>query len=144
MRLWRRLATAAALTIALGGCSISSPALDTLFGGSDEQTGSITPPPGTKEVAALPPEHDLVFARAAASQVLSRGVKDASQPWENPDTGARGTVTPIASAYTQDGQTCRGFLASYVTSKSQAWLQGEACKQRGAWEVRSLKPWKRS
>ena len=52
--------------------------------------------------------------RAAASEVLRRGEKDASQPWENPQTGARGTVTPIASAYTQDGQTCRDFLASYV------------------------------
>ena len=135
---------AAILGLALGGCSISSPALDFVFGGSDN-TGSITPPPGTKEVAELPPEHDLAYARAAASQVLARGAKDASQPWENPATGARGTVTPIASAYTQDGQTCRDFLASYITSSAQAWLQGEACKpQKGAWEVRSLKPWKRS
>ena len=45
----------------------------------------------------------------------ARGGKDASAPWENPRTGARGTVTPIASAYTQDGQTCRDFLASYVS-----------------------------
>ena len=144
MRLWRRLGVAALLAIALGGCSISSPALDSLFGLSDDKTGSITPPPGTKEVADLPPEHDLIFARAAASQVLARGVKDASEPWENPQTGARGTVTPVASAYTQDGQTCRDFLASYITPNSQAWLQGEACKQRGSWEIRSLKPWKRS
>ena len=144
MRLWRRFGAAAVLAIALGGCSISSPAFDSLFGGSGDQTGSITPPPGTKEVADLPPEHDLVFARAAVSQVLDRGIKDASQPWENPQTGARGTVTPIASAYTQDGQTCRDFLASYITPGSQAWLQGEACKRRGSWEVRSLKPWKRS
>jgi surface antigen len=66
-------------------------------------------------------------------------------PWENPTTGARGTVTPLASAYTQDGQTCRDFLASFVSGSSQNWLQGEACKQQqGDWEVRTLKPWKRS
>ena len=77
--------------------------------------------------------------------MLNRDVKNASQPWENPQTGARGTVTPIASAYTQDGQICRDFLASYVTAQSQAWMQGEACKpQKGSWEVRTLKPWKRS
>jgi len=143
-RLWR-LAIAALLGLALGGCSISSPALDSLFGLGTDETASITPPPGTKEVAELPPEHDLIYARAAASEVLNRDVKNASQPWENPQTGARGTVTPIASAYTQDGQICRDFLASYVTSQSQAWLQGEACKpQKGSWEVRTLKPWKRS
>jgi len=146
VRLWRRLALGAALLAALGGCSISSPALDSLFGGSDsEHTESITPPPGAKEVSELPPAGDLAYARAAASEVLSRGAKDASQPWENPATGARGMVTPIATAYTQDGETCRDFLASYVTPRAQSWLQGAACKpDKGAWEVRTLKPWKRS
>jgi hypothetical protein len=138
------LGLAAALAVALGGCSISSPAFDSLFGSSDN-TSSITPPPGSRETAGLPPEHDLAFARAAASEVLTRGIKGASQPWENPATGARGTVTPVASAYTQDGQTCRDFLASYITQNEQAWLQGEACKpDKGAWEIRSLKPWRRS
>jgi len=148
-RLWRVLPLAGALTLALagGGCSISMSQLDPLFGGSDnsDTTGSVTPPPGAKGVAQLPPDGDLVYARAAASDVLARGGKDASAPWENPSTGARGTVTPIASAYSQDGLTCRDFLASYVQGASQAWMQGEACKQgKGAWEVRAMRPWKRS
>ena len=92
----------------------------------------------------LPPDSDLVFTRAAVNEVLNRTGSGASVPWENPHSGARGNVTPIASAYTQDGQTCRDFLASYVNGTAQSWLQGEACKQKGAWEVRSLKPWKRS
>ena len=148
-RLWRGLPLAAALTLGLacGGCSISTGQFDSLFGGSDKSdtTGSIAPPPGAKEVSELPPAGDLAYARAAASDVLTRGDKNASAPWENPRTGARGTVTPIASAYTQDGQTCRDFLASYVSGSSQAWMQGEACKpDKGVWEVRALKPWKRS
>ena len=52
-----------------------------------------------------------------------------ARPGKIPRTGARGTVTPIASAYTQDGQTCRDFLASYVSGTSQSWMQGEACKR---------------
>jgi hypothetical protein len=119
--------------------------IDSYFGSSKDTTGSITPPPGAKAEAGMPPEIDLVFARAAASELLRRGEKDASLPWENPRSGARGTVTPIAAAFTQDGQTCRNFLASYVNGSAQSWLQGEACRQnRGAWEVRSLKPWKSS
>ena len=120
---------------------------DSFFGGGDktDTTGSITPPPGTKQTADLPPDGDLAYARAAASEVLRRNEKDASLPWANPTSGARGTVTPIASAYSQDGQTCRNFLASYVNGNAASWLTGEACKQaKGAWEVRSLKPWKRS
>jgi surface antigen len=115
------------------------------LGDKPDRTGSITPPPGAKGTAELPPDTDLAYARAAASEVLRRGEKDASLPWENPHSGARGTITPLATAYTQDGQTCRNFLASYVTSSAEAWLQGEACQeQKGGWEVRTLKPWKRS
>jgi surface antigen len=66
-------------------------------------------------------------------------------PWENPQTGARGTVTPIAEAYDQDGVTCHDFLASYVRNGSESWLQGEACRQgKGRWEVRHMKPWRRT
>jgi len=120
--------------------------LDSFFGtNKSEITGSITPPPGTQTAGKLPPDADLAYARAAASEVLRRDEKYASLPWENPTTGARGTVTPIASAYTQDGRTCRDFLASYVSGSAQAWLQGEACQQhQGAWEVQSIKPWKQS
>ena len=138
------VAGAFVLSLCGGGCSLSGQ-FDSLFGEKSDRTSSVTPPPGTKEVAQLPPDADLAYARAAVSAVLSRGDKDTSMPWENPSTGARGTVTPIASAYTLDGQTCRDFLASFVSGNSQAWLQGEACKQQqGDWEVRTLKPWKRS
>jgi surface antigen len=141
------LAATLSLGFAEAGCSIPATQLDSLFGGSEKAdiTGSITPPPGAKGIAQLPPDGDLAYARAAAADVLARGGKDASAPWENPRTGARGTVTPIAAAYTQDGLTCRDFLASYVSGSSQSWMQGEACKQeKGAWEIRALKPWKRS
>ncbi len=138
----------ASLALACGGCSVGQ--LDSIYASADKSdvTGSITPaakPAGDKPVD-LPPEADLVFTKAAVRQVLEKR-SDASESWENPRSGARGTVTPLAAAYTQSGQTCRDFLASYVNGPSQAWMQGEACKQKhekGAWEVRSLKPWKRS
>jgi len=145
--LWRGAATGAAvvLAVASGGCSISYQ-LDSFFGGDkSDVTGSIKPAPGTGQSGDLPPDADLAYARAAVSEILTRGGKDASLPWENPHTGARGTITPLASAYSEKGTTCRDFLASYVKGKSEAWLQGEACKQRkGVWQVRSLKPWKSS
>jgi surface antigen len=143
LSLWR----GAALILALccGGCSLGS--LDSMWGSSDksETTASITPPSSAKQTGNMPPDTDLAFTRIAVSEVLSRAGNYASVPWENPNSGARGTVTPIAAAYNLDGQTCRDFLASYVQGSSQAWLQGEACKQpKGDWEVRSFKPWKRS
>lgn len=128
----------AGAALASAGCSMSYQ-MESYFA-DKTPTGSVSAKP-----EAIPPERDLAYAKAAASEVLRRGEKDASQEWENPATGARGTVTPIASAYTQDGQTCRNFLASYVTSSAQSWLQGEACQEgQGAWQVRALKPWKSS
>jgi surface antigen len=140
LRLWRGWAFAGFVALGLGGCSLSGP-LD-MLSSDKETTGSVTP---RVAEAKLPPEADLAFTRAAATEVLARGAKDSSQPWENPRSGARGTVTPIATAHVVDGRTCHDFLASYVSGKEESWLQGEACKlDKGAWEVRSLKPWKRS
>lgn len=103
--------------------------------GDGEATGSIA--------ALSPTDTDLAFARTAASDVLTKGNKDMSQPWENPSTGARGSVTPLAQAYTAEGRTCRDFLASYVNGKSESWLQGAACRAHGGqWEIQSLKPWR--
>ena len=106
-----------------------------------DATGSISP---AQVNGAAPTESDLAFARNAASDVLTKGTKDSSQPWENPETGARGSVTPLARAYASpDGRTCRDFLASYVNGSNQSWLQGAACQTRqGRWEIRTLKPWR--
>lgn len=136
-------ALALALASAVGGCSFSYQ-LDSLFGKSEDKVEEA----GVQQAAVASGtdvEGDLAIARAAASEVLARGGKDASLPWENPQTGARGTVTPIASAYTQDGFVCRDFLASYVRNSTESWMRGEACRlHQGRWEVRHLKPWQRT
>ena len=125
-----------------GGCSLSRS--DAAFAKMDHSdvTGSLgTQPAGSP----VPTETDLAFARTAASDVLTKGDKDSSQPWENPETGARGSVTPLSQAYaSEDGRTCRDFLASYVNGRSESWLQGAACKAgHGRWEIHTIKPWKR-
>ncbi len=140
---------AATLALAAGGCSFSWQ-LDALFPKKDtektaaEHTGSIKQADALP-TTTLPPDLDLAYAKAAATDVLTRGGKDASQPWENPRTGARGTVTPISTAYSDAGLTCHDFLASYVQNGNSSWMQGEACRvHQGKWEVRTLKPWRRS
>jgi surface antigen len=155
------LRLAALLVVALGasGCAVSGP-LGSMFSkskdkddarayASEDVTGSTAKPAASlasASTAGLPSETDLVFARMAIVDVLTRGSKQISSPWENPSSGASGTVTPIASAYNKDGATCRDFLASYVRRQgSETWLQGEACRVKpGAWEVKSLRPWSRT
>jgi surface antigen len=154
-RLWRLRAKAIALSLALGaatsGCSLSYK-LDSFLGRDTEKaehTASVRPAPAVAKTgsagAAVPADNDLDFAKAAASELLGRPEKNASQPWENPDTGARGTVTAIADAYTSDGFQCRDFLASYIREGAESWLQGDACRiHQGKWTVRTLRPLKRT
>lgn len=148
--IWRRLLPIATLLVALpaGACSYQ---LGSLMGqekadkaaDKTEVTGSIPSTAKTAAAAELPNDNDLELARAAAAQALATDGK--SVPWENPRTGARGTVTLIANAYTQDGFVCRDFLASYVHQGAESWLQGEGCRvHQGKWEVRVLRPWKKT
>jgi hypothetical protein len=124
--------------IGSSGCSMSHGAFARM--GDQGATGSIG---SARANGPVPTASDLAFARNAASDVLTKGDKDSSQPWENPETGARGSVTPLAQAYTSEGRTCRDFLASYVNGHSESWLQGAACQSgRGRWEIHTLKPWK--
>ncbi len=134
------------MVVAVGACSIANP-LGSIggFGTDDKTTGSIARAEGAADAIAVhPQDSDLAVARDAAKVALEQG-NDATAPWENPATGARGTVTPLASAYSQGGAECRDFLASYVRDKAESWLQGEACRNAfGRWEVRDFKPWNRT
>jgi surface antigen len=133
----------AVLTLAAGGCSFQ---LGSMFdqGGEkskDDIVGSVKPVSADALAMTHGAEFDVAL-REAARDLLSRNATATSLPWENPRTGARGTVTPIAKAYQVAGVTCRDFLASYVRAGSESWLQGEACRgEDGSWEVRSLRRW---
>ena len=135
---------AAVLSVfSLGGCSYRLASLSAKDDGDPPATGSIAAPAGRAAAVRSAPraELDLAYARAAASDALARGGKDASIPWQNPETGAGGNITPLATSYTEGGLPCRDFLASYMHGGSQDWLQGAACRTAaGEWEVRRLKP----
>jgi surface antigen len=137
---------ALSLAVVAGGCSLSYQ-LDSLS--SRNRTAQAEPTGALRahaaQASAMPHEGDLAAARAAVNEALGKGGKDLSVPWENPATGARGTVTPLSQTYTSAGTTCRDFLASFVRDGSESWLQGEACRSgQGGWEVRQMKPWRRT
>jgi surface antigen len=127
------------MTLTVAGCSVTTQLGSFLGKDKPDGAAAISPQP----IAAPADATDLTVVRSAAATMLSTG--ETGTQWENPATGARGTITPIASNYAQGGAQCRDFLASYVREQSESWLEGEACRnQSGRWDVRSLSPWKRS
>jgi len=144
------LTTAAVLvgSLGVGGCSYRLSSLTSKDDGDTSTTGSIGPagsPSAQADAGSPNAQVDLTYARVAISDAMARGAKDSSLPWQNPETGAGGNITPLDTAYTEDGLPCRDFLASYVHGGSQDWLQGAACRTpHGVWEVKRLKSLKPS
>jgi surface antigen len=131
--------------LAVSGCSYKLASLVSTDESEPLSTGTISSPVSasldTLSASSPQAELDLAYARAAVAEVLARGGKDASVPWRNPQSGARGNVTPLATSYSEAGMACRDFLASYIHGESQDWLEGAACRTtNGAWQVRRLKP----
>jgi surface antigen len=125
---------------AVGGCAYQLGSLASKSDADVEQTGALGRSMDKAE-GVLPPEGDLAYARAVAADAFARGGKDDSVPWQNPNTGAGGNITPLATSYGEGTFTCRDFLASYVRGQTEAWLQGEACRiGHGRWKVKSLTP----
>jgi hypothetical protein len=128
--------------LAVSGCSYKLASLVSTDENEPQSTSTInSPTPDAASTSSPQAELDLAYARAAVAEVLSRGGKDTSVPWRNPQSGARGNVTPLATSYSEAGMACRDFLASYIHGESQDWLEGAACRATsGAWQVRRLKP----
>jgi hypothetical protein len=130
----------AGIAFSVAGCSVSTQLGSFLGKDKPDTTATIAP---AQPLTAPADAADLTLVRIAASTMLTAG--ETGTQWENPVTGARGTITPIASNYPQGDTLCRDFLASYVREQSESWLEGEACRTvSGGWDVRSLNPWKRS
>jgi surface antigen len=130
--------------VAVSGCSYKLGSLVSADDADPLTTGTIAPLSAASAGNIPKPspraELDLAYARAAVSNVLSRGGTDTSVSWQNPQTGAGGNIMPLTTSYTEAGMPCRDFLASYVHGESQDWLQGAACRTAsGTWEVKRLK-----
>ncbi|HEX4042465.1 MAG TPA: RT0821/Lpp0805 family surface protein [Xanthobacteraceae bacterium] len=148
LRLCRPLRYAAGVgavlcALAVSGCSYRLASLAATDPGDSTVTGSIAPVarPSPNSPAPGASATDLAYARAAASNALAYAGKDASVPWQNPQTGAGGNIMPLDMSYSEGGLPCRDFLASYVHGTAQDWLRGAACRSAsGSWEVTRLQP----
>ena len=122
------LVVAAASLVA--GCATAPPIED-----EPVITGSIRATPASLHVPdGVAPKGitagDWTQAKLALDQALAARSQDVSVPWDNPETGARGTATPVGSAR---AGCCRDFMISLVDGKSaDRWIQGEACKGKGS------------
>ena len=134
-----RLLIVVALGSAAAACSFPMPSL--LSG--EETTGSITP----KIVSPLSAElgvEDWRRAKGAMAVALDPHGSGAPVTWDNPDTGFKGTFTPVGQPFVKGDEICRAFLAGVTGQATSSSLQGTACRLSGQeWAIKDVKPWRK-
>jgi hypothetical protein len=126
----------------LGACSIAMPSGDSWRANSEDVTGSIHKAP--PELARGLEYEDQRRAIAALGTALDPQGAGGSVNWDNAQTGAKGSFTPVGPAYPIDGKICRAFVADVATKEAQERLQGAACREKTAeWSLSEVKPWRK-
>ncbi len=109
---------------------------------SADVTGSIRKP--AVELAHGLDAEDLRRANAALATALDPQGEGGAVAWENPQTGSKGSFTPVGHAYPSDVKICRAFLAEVVVKDETKRHQGTACREKtNEWTLTDLGPWRK-
>lgn len=132
--------TLGCLPVVLAACSMSFP-ISPLVGSKADTAGAI---PKTPIANLLDPE-DWRRAKAALSTALDPQGNGSLVGWDNPDSGNKGSFTPVGKAYPLNSGICRVFLADLDRKGDEQSIQGTACSDKqGEWTIAEAKPWKKT
>jgi len=131
-------------TATAGGCStgIPLPSLMAKTSSTEDVTGSIR---GTSPLSNSLDQEDWRRARGALGLALDPQGNGSAVTWENPQSKAKGSFTPVGQAKAVDDKICRAFIAELAGSLKNETLQGDACRDRsGEWSVGKVQPFRRA
>lgn len=117
--------------LGLSGCAMST-SLGPMFA-ADDITGSITPRDG--RFSNTMTDEDWRLAKAAVDTATSGNGATPAAAWENPLSGLKGSVTPVAAPYASQDRACRAFIATLVLKGRTEWYQGQACRGKSDFSV---------
>jgi len=155
-----RLSTMAAVVsvgLASAGCSVSFPIMGLSSAADDDvmTTASIAPSPATSLPATslTTPSKPVALAsmaselgpedlrRADGAMVVALDPQGNGSPvsWDNPQSGAKGSFTPVGAPFVKSDEICRTFVAHVETQTKPARLKGTACRLSGGeWAVKEM------
>src|SRR5262245_55125658 len=86
-------------------------------------------------VGNLLDQRDKKLAAEAAQQALETAPTGKSVPWNNPDSGHSGSITPMRT-YQEDGTYCREYQQTVTIDGKPERSHGTACRQPdGSWKI---------
>ena len=87
-------------------------------------------------VGNLLDERDKKMAAEAERKALETAPSGTTVSWQNPDNGHKGTVTPVRTYQTANGQYCREFQTNVTVEGKSEKAYGTACRQSdGSWKI---------
>ena len=79
---------------------------------------------------------DKAYAERSAQQALEYNARGQTAAWRNPDTGHRGSTTPVETYRTASGEDCRVYETDVTIDGRTESATGRACRQAdGTWRV---------
>jgi len=79
---------------------------------------------------------DQSYHNETAQNALENETSGSTSSWNNPDSGAAGTVTPMRTYQREDGTYCREFEQTISVEGSSEQAYGTACRQPdGSWKI---------
>ena len=79
---------------------------------------------------------DQVYARRTAQGALESNPVGQASTWNNPDSGHSGTVTPVKTYQTAQGEQCREYQQTVTIGGRTETAYGRACRQPdGNWKI---------
>jgi surface antigen len=123
----------------LAGCSMAFPISPLMSPGSKEDV--VVP---KASLAGLLDAEDWRRAKAALSTALDPQGNGSLVGWDNPDSGNKGSFTPVGKPFALEAGICRAFLAEVDCKGDEHAMQGTACSdKRGEWTIAEANPGKR-
>jgi surface antigen len=130
------------LPMILAGCSMALPISPLMSPGSKEDAAGAVP---NSSLAGLLDAEDWRRAKAALSTALDPQGNGSLVGWDNPDSGNKGSFTPVGKPFSKEAGICRVFLAEVDCKGDEHAVQGTACSdKRGEWTIAEAKPWKKT
>jgi surface antigen len=79
---------------------------------------------------------DVAYSQQTTQRSLETLPSRQTAAWNNPDTGASGTVTPVRTFHSTTGQNCREFQQTITVGGQTQEGYGTACRQPdGSWKI---------
>ena len=130
------------LPMILAGCSMALPISPLMPPGSKVDAAGAVP---NSSLAGLLEPEDWRRAKAALSTALDPQGSGSLVGWDNPDSGNKGSFTPVGKPFPLEARICRVFLAEVDCKGDEHAMQGTACSdKRGEWTIAEAKPWKKT